>query len=277
MRLSILPVFLVGAAFVGAEPIRVVLDGASKTNANLRLGHALANANVNGNDDNVGRLVRPSIVMTTSTEIKSEGRHFCGASLREKAIRVSNTFRHALGLPLIETSDHLVFKSGVVDKWSPKHGGVHILPMPFGDPALESVAQPPKENMDNSGDDGNVVHIYRHHRVEDRRHTKHFLHGSFLIRIHRAIMALGPWEGRAVAFVLGCGIGVLLRMFWVMTVLAYRTIRGERDEEESIDHDYIMFEQDAEHLFIPPPEYTDEKVRSAELGAQEVAIEDQHA
>ncbi|KAH7903946.1 pre-mRNA splicing factor component-domain-containing protein [Hygrophoropsis aurantiaca] len=114
VRLSILPAFL----HIQLEPIRAVLDGASKTNPNLRLGHALANANVNGNDDNVGRLVCSSIIMTTSTEIKSEGRHFCGASPREKAIRVSNTFCHALGLPPIETSDHLVFKW---ESWTTGH------------------------------------------------------------------------------------------------------------------------------------------------------------
>ena len=32
---------------------------------------------------------------------------------------------------------------------------------------------------------------------------RHAHRGSFLRRIHRALMALGPWEGRAVAFVLG--------------------------------------------------------------------------
>jgi hypothetical protein len=74
-------------------------------------------------------------------------------------------------------------------------------------------------------------------------------------------MALGPWEGRTVAFVLGCGIGVLLRMFWVLTVLAYRTVRGER-EEETIDREYIMYEP--ETLFVAPPEYTDQKFRVAE-------------
>ncbi|KAH7928940.1 hypothetical protein BV22DRAFT_1003839 [Leucogyrophana mollusca] len=282
MRLSILPVLLAGAGAVYAEPIRVIADGASKTNANIRFGHALANANVNGNDDSVGRLVRPAVVMTTSTEIKSEGRHFCGASLREKAIRMSNAFRHALGLPLIETGDRFTFKAEVLEKSGskgPMHGGVHILPMPFlGAPASEApTAQPQGENVDSTKEvlaDGSVVHIYRHHRVEDHRRMKHALKGSFLMRIHRAIMALGPWEGRAVAFVLGCGIGVLLRMFWVMAVLTYRTIRGERDEEECLDHEYIMFEQDAENIFVPPPEYTDEKVRSSEFEAQEAADEE---
>ena len=69
-------------------------------------------------------------------------------------------------------------------------------------------------------------------------------------------MMLGPWEGRIVAFVLGaipvlsavdsvigtngtfsmvgCGIGVLLRMFWVMSVLLVRGTRGEPEHEETI-------------------------------------------
>ncbi len=41
-------------------------------------------------------------------------------------------------------------------------------------------------------------------------------------------MNLGRWEGRAVAFVIGCGIGVLLRMFWVLAVVSFRTVRGPR-------------------------------------------------
>jgi len=85
---------------------------------------------------------------------------------------------------------------------------------------------------------------------------------------HRAIMALGPWEGRAVAFVLGCGIGVLLRMFWVMSVLTYRTIRGEREEEDHFEHEYVVFEQDAEGMFVPPPEYIDEKAKTVEEDAE---------
>jgi hypothetical protein len=40
----------------------------------------------------------------------------------------------------------------------------------------------------------------RHHEAESHHH--HHEAGSFLRRVHRAIMALGLWEGRAVAFVL---------------------------------------------------------------------------
>ncbi|KAF9227081.1 hypothetical protein BS17DRAFT_806340 [Gyrodon lividus] len=277
MRLSILPVLLAGVGVVSqvsAEPIRVVVETTSNTNANIRFGHALANANVNGNDDNVARIMRPTVIMTTSAEVKSNGigRHFCGASLREKALHLSNAFRHAMGLPLIEADPH---HSALVGKPGENDDGVHILPMPFTQPA-------PGENVKETLTDGSVVRIYHnqpleengkhhehnHHGDHDRHdHHSHHPHrkhhkGGFLRRIHKAIMALGPWEGRAVAFVLGCGIGVLLRMFWVLTVLAYRTVRGDR-EEETFDHEYIMYEP--ETLFVAPPEYTDEKVKVAEL------------
>jgi len=284
MRLSILPVLVAGAGIVSqvsAEPIRVV-DSPSNANANIRFGHALANANVNGNDDsdNIVRLVRPTVVVTTTTEVKGKGfgRHFCGASLKAKAQRMSNAFRHALGLPVIEMGDHVTFKGEVPSKAAPITGEVRILPMPFvGAPMMPNAAVDPSQGGHSADvkDDG-VLRLYfpdgesrrQHHRlIHD---LKHHQGGSFLRRIHRAIMALGPWEGRAVAFVLGCGIGVLLRMFWVMSVLAYRTIRGDRAEEDTLEHGYIMFEHDAENTFVPPPEYTDKKVKLAEVEAQEI-------
>jgi len=276
MRLSILPVLIAGAGIVSqvsAEPIRVV------ESSNIRFGHALANANVNGNDDsdNIVRLVRPTVVMTTTTEIKGKGRHFCGASLREKALRMSNAFRHALGLPVIEKGDHDAFKGEVPNIPAPITGEVRILPMPFiGAPITPSANPSDEKHSDDIKDgimpvDGEPHHRHRHHHHHHHPHDMgHKKAGTFLRRVHRAIMALGRWEGRAVAFVLGCGIGVLIRMFWVMSVLAYRTIRGDRTEEDTLDHGYIMFEHDAENMFVPPPEYTDEKVKVAEVEAQEI-------
>lgn len=49
-------------------------------------------------------------------------------------------------------------------------------------------------------------------------------------------------------------------MFWVLSVLTYRTVRGERGEE-TLDREYIVFEQVPETLFVAPPQYVDEKVR----------------
>jgi len=47
--------------------------------------------------------------------------------------------------------------------------------------------------------DGTVM---RHHEVHNF-HKDGSLKGTFLHRVHRALMSLGPWEGRIVAFVLG--------------------------------------------------------------------------
>jgi hypothetical protein len=86
-----------------------------------------------------------------------------------------------------------------------------------------------------------------YHRQEER------FDGPFLHRAHRALMALGPWEGRIVAFVLGCGIGVLVRMFFVLTVLLVRAIRGNPVPEDETTI-FVYAEEIA-----PPYEVIDEK------------------
>ena len=59
----------------------------------------------------------------------------------------------------------------------------------------------------------------------------------------------------------GCGIGVLLRMFWVIAIVFARSFRGRSSDDDDDDVEHILvFERDAEHIFVPPPEYTDEKV-----------------
>jgi hypothetical protein len=141
-----------------------------------------------------------------------------GAKMRENAIRLSNAFRKALGLPLIESQ-----------------------PMIVGFTA---------------GPNGEMTH-HPHHPHHHHHHHHHHRHDkAFLRRIHHALMSLGPWEGRAVAFVLGCGIGVLLRMVWVMSIIAYRMLRGDR-EPHIIQ--LVCEEQDAE-LIVAPPQYIQEKV-----------------
>ena len=48
-----------------------------------------------------------------------------------------------------------------------------------------------------------------------------------------------------------------------MSVLAYRTVRGERGEE-TLDREYIVYEHAPETIFVSPPQYVDEKVRLEE-------------
>jgi len=112
-----------------------------------------------------------------------------------------------------------------------------------------------------------MVHIMAPERPHRHGHGHRFHHHgkqpSFLMRVHFALMSLGPWEGRAVAFVLGCGIGVLLRMFWVMVVISYRMIKGPSSTSEQ-EHEYTVIDMDAEEIYVAPPTYT-YPVEKAEL------------
>lgn len=55
-------------------------------------------------------------------------------------------------------------------------------------------------------------------------------------------------------FDLGCGIGVLLRMMWVMVLLTARAIRGPSGEDTDSDGYDVVF--DEAELLVPPPQYT---------------------
>lgn len=51
-------------------------------------------------------------------------------------------------------------------------------------------------------------------------------------------------------------------MIWVMAIISYRMIKGEREEDS--EYAVLVFEQDAEELVLPPPQYTDEKVEAVD-------------
>lgn len=102
-------------------------------------------------------------------------------------------------------------------------------------------------------------HMMMHH--QSHPHHPHFRPHSFVGRLMKSLMVLGPWEGRLVAFVFGCGIGALLRMFFVFTVLAHRAIT-RRNREREMGEVEVIFEA------VPPspPTYSfpDEKVQKVE-------------
>lgn len=88
-----------------------------------------------------------------------------------------------------------------------------------------------------------------------------------MVRLEEALMALGPWEGRAVAFVIGAGIGVLLRMLWVFGVLIYRGCSAEDKDYEAVPEDDDEEEDVTRTPLTAPPTYVyplDEKVRFEE-------------
>jgi hypothetical protein len=208
--------------YASASPLRVImLSSGQEVSSPIRFGHAVG-------------LTNPNVAQISAPKDEGKGtrrKHCGGAKFHDKAIEISNTFRQALGLPLIET--HIKADTETHD------GLIRILPVSLGGATVTGV-----------GEYGSVAHrIHTHHH--------HHIHAqSFLKRVHQALMALGPWEGRAVAFVLGCGIGVLLRMFWVMTIVCYRMIKGETDEHDYVE---IINETSAEEILVPPPHYTYEK------------------
>jgi len=272
MKLSAL-LILAGAGLlqVNASPLRVVFIASEAS--------SLGSTSVEPSN---GAAALPPTFHHIHTDDKNNGtrRGCAGARLRQKSkslsfsISISNTIRHALGMPLIENdlghNHHSELKDGEVrvhkHHWHSHH---HHEQSEDEIDVEEEDSERPKhshhhhkemQSMDDS-EEGPIHH---------KHHHKHHFHGkggfhfkgqkdSFLRRLHFSLMALGPWEGRAVAFVLGCGLGVLLRMFWVLTVVAYRTIKGSRQEEE-ISYVPVLNQYDAEEIFVSPPVYiVDEK------------------
>ncbi|KZP06764.1 hypothetical protein FIBSPDRAFT_966166 [Athelia psychrophila] len=141
-----------------------------------------------------------------------------------KGMSLSNAFRQAMGLPLIEKN----ISPEQADKMV--HGGLlRIMPIHnVGDDEHQSGRVGKWHHV---GDEKKVHHEHEHDG-QLGRHGKHHAHAhahhghmGFLHRIHRALASLGPWEGRAVAFVISCGLGVLLHMLFVLVVVAFRTLQ----------------------------------------------------
>lgn len=202
--------------------------------------------------------------------------HHCGGSMRETFSAFANK---VFGFPSGD-SKHL--------QPNPEHphhepGRVSILPW-FGSPndnfadrkdvpmhhgrPMELVPVEPQTAQEDVG----PVRIVHMSGPEDRPRRFHHRHGPFLRRMHFALMALGPWEGRAVAFVLGesllatprwfdadadigCGIGVLLRMMWVMGVVLVRAVSSRRSDD-NVHEAVAVFDADAEEILVAPPQYT---------------------
>jgi len=183
---------------------------------------------------------------------------------RHKAVEISNIFRQALGLPLIQTGGPV---EGNVIIWTNAMPPIHTVtpirtfaPVQYGNKGARIYATP---NMNPNMPPGRGHHMPPPApRIHHHLHRHQFGRGSFITRVHYSLMNLGRWEGRAVAFVLGCGIGVLLRMIWVIAIVMYRTVRGQRSEGHQYSQITII-EEVVETPNSAPPIYTypvDEKV-----------------
>ncbi|THH18663.1 hypothetical protein EW146_g2358 [Bondarzewia mesenterica] len=226
-----------------ASPLSVLISTTEVTA--LRLGHPAAAAHHNM----MNAAVQPEAGLRP-TRI----RHLC-KSMQDGVTRFFGTFTmgrmpslpSAVTIPVPLTNKHTdseepIFKPSGLSVDDDGMGGVLV--------KLQA------EEMVNK--DGRPLRqmFMMHHRMNQR--------GPFVQRVHRALMFLGPWEGRAVAFVLGCGIGVLLRMIYVLALVTVRAIHGSRDSNEPTDVLYpVVLIEDAEDIVVAPPQYTDEKVTAA--------------
>ncbi|CAK5274801.1 unnamed protein product [Mycena citricolor] len=248
MKFALLPLAVVSAALAAsANPLRVVVVSSSIETVN------------SGSVSDVPTIHHPSAHVQNGAAVVKHAP--CAASrFRQKAKSMAEAFRLALGL-----------SSPPGDKAVRPHYHHHIHKL-NKEPQLEHVALPPLPLFIPSGSQPDRIALVPvpapvNGKPIPHAHAHKDEEPSFLIRVHFALMSLGPWEGRAVAFVLGCGIGVLLRMVWVLMIVSYRLVKGSRSEED----EYTVIEFDAEDLLVAPPQYTFpvEKVAVAETQEEE--------
>jgi len=81
---------------------------------------------------------------------------------------------------------------------------------------------------------------------------------TFLRRLRRSVAALSPWEGRVLSFVLGCGLGALLRMFFVFAIIVFRSMKSSR--RPAIQLDDQAYDDIPQLVSVgSPPAYSDVK------------------
>jgi hypothetical protein len=268
MKFSLIPLLAAGAAItnVAAAPIRVVM----------------VSSHIETPSGEKIEIMRPI------PQLPQHQRRPCGSRVpaeAEKALSISNAFRHAVGWDRIEplrpiTSHHPTEDAEDAeedDEAGSRHptphgrptadsedeaGFLHILPFPFNrnNPNLKWFKPLDRED-ERHGHHHKEHHHKEHHKEHHKHHHKHHSkhHGhkpGFWRRIHVALESLGTWEGRAVAFVLGCGLGVLLRMFYVMTVVLFRAFRPAQETVQyGVIHIYEDAPLEAPAAEVAPPTY----------------------
>jgi len=148
---------------------------------------------------------------------------------RVKAQNLSNVFRKALGLPLIDEPERQFCSLAHMHR---VEGDVLFGYHPVHPPPITWTFIDPLSHIDDVSFHGVGRHPNHHHA-----HAYAHRHRSFTNRLHHALVILGPWEGKAVGFVLGCGIGALLRMFFIIVVVTSRAIRCKRQSSISLPED----------------------------------------
>jgi hypothetical protein len=121
----------------------------------------------------------------------------CMGRMKNKAVQLSNKFRIVLGLPKIEELN----ATGIANlpRVRLMHHHQAFAPEPAGIEMTEAHPHHKHHGHDH----------HRHHRFHGFG-LKRLQNSPFMTRLTVALMALGKWEGRAVAFVLGERIWLLI-------------------------------------------------------------------
>jgi len=231
MKLSNIPVVLAAAAgLVSAAPIRIVVVTSNQRvpalpawAQGIQWGHAAAPAfdlppleaghpiPVFAPNPTHTPLPTDDQIRPISPMMRKGG---CRGGMRSKSMQLGNKLRVILGLPPINDFHRSSF---VVETIMNADGSVtneRFIPVNTRLP----------------------THHHRHNMRPQHHRT------PFMIRLSYALASLGPWEGRAVSFVLGCGLGVLLRMLFVFGVLIVRSVRAQREESQvALEEDSVIF------------------------------------
>ncbi|CAE7225717.1 unnamed protein product [Rhizoctonia solani] len=147
------------------------------------------------------------------------------------------------------------------------HGGMRVKAMRIGNRLRVILGLPPIHS--HHGINNTQIEAtsrpahYHHYHTYQRVHRQ-----SFVYRFVHALSTLSPWEGRAVSFVLGCGLGAILRMLFVFGVLIVRSIRCQRQQQPiALEEDTVLFVADIKEPIVVEtlPEYA-EKTDQAPQG-----------
>jgi len=269
MKFSAVSLLVLGAGVAQhatASPIRVILTELTTFHPSAADNNV---AHVDSASAGAGQPIWPHFIISGSQaneEPPKEAHRRPCAMKKYKGMSLSNAFRQAMGLPLIEKN----ISPNQADKMV--HGGlIRLMPNhAVGDEEHQSgrVGQ-----WHRIGDDEKKVHQEHEHDGQLGRHGRHHGHAhahghhgphahmNFFHRITIALASLGPWEGRAVAFVIGCGLGVLMRMLFVLAIVAVRAVKGRNADDEEVEYREIILVTDATEIVAAPPQYkyVDEK------------------
>ncbi|KAG8871493.1 hypothetical protein FRB98_000744 [Tulasnella sp. 332] len=245
MKVSALAVVGIAALAASALPLRIIVITSNITTPSRSgLPHHEHDITSNGGGPMMGHIASSasSPFVNGATPISTSSHNMgCGRHVQSQFLQMSNRLRAALGMPPIITTMEHVHPSS--PPRAPHPGEFHVLPfvpgqrmpIPFvGEDGYKMETDPTRAS------DGSPMPIRIHTMTMPMPHQGHYFNDGapFVHRLHHAVNHLGPWEGRAVAFVLGCGMGVLIRMLFVFIVLlvrAYRRSASAEDREEATE------------------------------------------